>query len=1558
MALGRITGPLLKANLLRQGVNLAFETDLLYIDVVNGRIGVKTTTPSNELQVNGTTRTTNLEVSTQADIASFTISSNTIASTNSTINLTPSGTNPVVYQGKMRTGNLQLSTNLIETLGANTDLVIQTTGTGEVNVNANMLVNGDLHATGTITADGDITIGDSNTDNIVFNADINSNIIPDDNNTWDLGSGPIGTGQSWRTVYSNNVVSNTLTATSIIGNGIELTLPQGNIWYVAENGNDTYDGNHEHAPFATIKHALSQAAAGDEVFVFPGTYTEIFPLTMPVGVTLRGAGIRAVKIQPTVGTFDKDAILLNGQTTIEDLSITGFKYNAINDTGYAFRFVSGMVTASRSPYIRNITVITTGSVTSPSDPYGYDSGDAGQGAFLDGSVVSSTSIEVACLFHSVTFIVPAQSAVKATNGTRIEWLNSFSYFANKGIHLISGSVGKSGAGKTILRIDNRTGTWNVGNTVTYYDTDGTTVLGSGTISSIDGNYVSLAGKCIGFETLADRLGKPIAVAGNAKLSTAEKKFGISSLYLDGTGDFISATSQPDFAFGQANRTPKTIVVNGNTTVSSTRSKFGGASILFDGTGDYLQITDATDFDFSNYTIEGWIYLESLPVGAYSMIFSTTGVNCYWGLRNVGGTLYLTSYDGTTINEQTTGTTVQLNQWTHVAWSRTGTVIRSFVNGQLVHTGASSATIDATGAVVGYATAYVNQYQFNGYLDELRVSNSARYLSTFTPSNAAFTHDSNSVLLLHGDIGIIDDAGDQTAGDFTIEGYIFPTTTGTYRLLFDMRTAATDVALTLALDSSNSLYCYINGSIVIQGTTPLPLNFWWHVSLVRSSGSLRMFFNGVQQGSTYNDLNNYVARPLRIGADYSSAYGFTGYIDDVRITKGIARYMSAYVPPTSALTGDTATVLLLHFNGLNNSTTILDDGVTLQDVRTNAGGTSTRIDFANYQDFGAEFRSIGSACIYGVYGAYGDGDGCLAYLISQNFAYVGSGKSLANDPNERVEANEVVKLNRAKIYYTSVDNEGNFKVGDSFYVNQKTGDVLFSGENLNITTLAGITFSDGIHTTTITPSEVTTGNITITGNTIQSNFGDINVVSNSGEINLQNNTYVTGDLTVTGNTLINGNTVLGNTSGDTMNFVASIGSSLVPSINNFYNLGSASPNLRWKDVYVNNANLNGINISTNTIQGTATDTDLVLTANGTGRVYFPDNNVQVDQNLTVTNDFTVTTGTSYLKNTTIVGTVTQTGDINQTGNFTTSGNTSVTGNITGTGYLQLPVIRIENNTISTTTTDTDLEFQANGTGNIIFEGIQVSDNNISSTVTNSDIVLTPQGTGIVNINSNQSFKIPVGTTAERPSSPAVGMIRYNTSLSQYEGWTGSYWQSLGGVIDIAGATKITPELAPGTADNIIRFYINNVVKATLDSTKLETSRIQTDNIDIQQDTITTTVSGTDLNLLTTGAGGVRVGNLRFRNNTITNVTSGGITEFIQTAGGYVRIAGTGGVVIPAGDSLNDRPGITELGMIRFNTVLGLVEVYNGVTWTSVAGQSGGVTSAEATDIGIVTALLFG
>ena len=192
------------------------------------------------------------------------------------------------------------------------------------------------------------------------------------------------------------------------------------------------------------------------------------------------------------------------------------------------------------------------------------------------------------------------------------------------------------------------------------------------------------------------------------------------------------------------------VFYGNSKLSTIQKKFGSTSLYLDGTGDYLEITHPTEFDFTNYTIESWIYLPSVPASTYTMLFSTTGLNAYWGLRNSGGTLYLTNYDGVSINEQSSGVTVQSGQWTHVAWSRNGTIVKSFVNGEEVHSGTSSAYPNATGLKIGYSSNYVNQYYFSGYMDEVRVSNVARYTETFVAQNGIFQGDANTVLLLHMD----------------------------------------------------------------------------------------------------------------------------------------------------------------------------------------------------------------------------------------------------------------------------------------------------------------------------------------------------------------------------------------------------------------------------------------------------------------------------------------------------------------------------------------------------------------------------------------------------------------------------------------------------------------------------------------------------------------------------------------------------------------------------------------------------------------------------------------
>ena len=96
MAVGRISGPLLKANLLRNGVDLAFETNLLYLDVTNNRIGVKTSSPAYDVDVAGTINATNLQATNQVTVGNLNLQNNTISSNLGTIELTPAGNDPVI----------------------------------------------------------------------------------------------------------------------------------------------------------------------------------------------------------------------------------------------------------------------------------------------------------------------------------------------------------------------------------------------------------------------------------------------------------------------------------------------------------------------------------------------------------------------------------------------------------------------------------------------------------------------------------------------------------------------------------------------------------------------------------------------------------------------------------------------------------------------------------------------------------------------------------------------------------------------------------------------------------------------------------------------------------------------------------------------------------------------------------------------------------------------------------------------------------------------------------------------------------------------------------------------------------------------------------------------------------------------------------------------------------------------------------------------------------------------------------------------------------------------
>jgi len=119
-------------------------------------------------------------------------------------------------------------------------------------------------------------------------------------------------------------------------------------------------------------------------------------------------------------------------------------------------------------------------------------------------------------------------------------------------------------------------------------------------------------------------------------------------------------------------------------------------------------------------------------------------------------------------------------------------------------------------------------------------------------------------------------------------------------------------------------------------------------------------------------------------------------------------------------------------------------------------------------------------------------------------------------------------------------------------------------------------------------------------------------------------------------------------------------------------------------------------------------------------------------------------------------------------------------------------------------------------------LRFSNNVISTDI--SDLVLRPNSGQKVTVNSNTSLVIPVGDDNSRGNA-AIGSIRFNTSILQYEGYDGTNWSSLGGVRDVDGNTYIIPETSPGANENILYFYNNN--QNTL---RVTTSQIELDTID--------------------------------------------------------------------------------------------------------------------------------
>jgi len=375
----------------------------------------------------------------------------------------------------------------------------------------------------------------------------------------------------------------------------------------------------------------------------------------------------------------------------------------------------------------------------------------------------------------------------------------------------------------------------------------------------------------------------------------------------------------------------------------------GGSGYFDGTGDYLTLPAGSSWLFTgDHCLEAWVYWTTSTAmviyatgGASSadqFILSPPSEGIWWGTTSLSSSVL-----------------PQVNAWNHVCVTRQGSTIRRFLNGQLITTSTNSGSIGSNSATPYIGARSGSSLFFNGYISQLRIINgsvptSYQTSSTtinaqiFTPPTAPLTTTSQGAT--SGDVKLLfsaanagiydgtmkndletagnaqistavvkygsgsmyfDGSGDYLrpnsgnifnfgTGDFTVEFWLYLNAT-TAQTFIDCRPgSAGDYIL---FDYDPTLRLYVGSTTVLSGKS-LSTGQWYHIALARSGSTVKYFVNGVQEASATMTTNLLSASNPYIGSNYVPGAYLNGYIDDLRITKGIARYITNFTPPLVAL----------------------------------------------------------------------------------------------------------------------------------------------------------------------------------------------------------------------------------------------------------------------------------------------------------------------------------------------------------------------------------------------------------------------------------------------------------------------------------------------------------------------------------------------------------------------------------------------------------------------------------------------------------------------------------
>lgn len=385
---------------------------------------------------------------------------------------------------------------------------------------------------------------------------------------------------------------------------------------------------------------------------------------------------------------------------------------------------------------------------------------------------------------------------------------------------------------------------------------------------------------------------------------------------------------------------------------STSAIAGSAYIDFNLGGSWLQLpTGQTPLlmGSSDFTFEAWVYRdETIDSGVFSGLGGTGGATDSSYIFLLSSSISSEVYQGGTARSITSPDPV-IRQWAHVAWVRTGGTFSSYLNGARVGTvGTLSTTainngtsvtpkIGDDGVGLGYTMAgYISGARIikgsGGYdatsatitvptAPPTAITNTSALLN-FT--NAGLFDSSGSVdLLTLGDAKIdtttkkygsgsmrFDGTGDNLqvhhmtdqllrAGPFTIELWVYLSATGAARGLICKGGSTT--GWLVSTNASNAVV-FTHGTSTITSTGTLSATTWYHIAVVREgtgTNQTKIYINGTNDGTGTVSTDFTQVSDMLVGCNRQGTNVLNGYIDDIRVTKGVARYTANFTAPTAA-----------------------------------------------------------------------------------------------------------------------------------------------------------------------------------------------------------------------------------------------------------------------------------------------------------------------------------------------------------------------------------------------------------------------------------------------------------------------------------------------------------------------------------------------------------------------------------------------------------------------------------------------------------------------------------